>query len=248
MPIDGATGLSRDSSDQLITPGQVPQGRVPVRVRQCPSVEHEVRIVRHAVPISERLEQERRPGLRAVDHASPDQFAQFVHRQSRGIDRQVGRIGERRQQALFLLQGFHESHAMASERMPAPRFAEALEQRLAIGAQEQRLARDAALAQRLDQPRHLGEILRAIARVDADGRLAVRGFAGADGVGDESGQQACRDVVDAIEIEVLQHVERDALAGARQPADHDQSHVTSPPLRGTPASPDCRRIQGLPSG
>jgi len=200
------------------------------------------------VPISERLEQERRPGLRAVDHASPDQFAQFVHRQSRGIYRQVGRIGERCQQSFFLLQGLHETHAVASERVPAPRFAETLEQRLAIGAQEQCFARDAALAQRLDQPRHLREVFRAIARIDADRRLAVRGFAGADGVGDESGQEAGRDIVDAIKVEVLQHVERDALAGAGQPADYDQSHLTPPPLRRTPSSPDCRRIQGPPSG
>ena len=128
-----------------------------------------------------------------------------------------------------------QSHAVAAERVPAPRFAEALQQRLAVGAQEQCLAGDAALAQRLDQPRHLGEVFRSIARVDTDRRLAVRGFAGADGVGDEARQQAGRDVVDAIKVEVFQHVERDALAGAGQAADHDQSHLT-PPLRRTPAN------------
>ena len=63
---------------------------------------------------------------------------------------------------------------MAAERVPASRFTEALQQRFAVGTQEERLAGDAALAQRLDQPRYLGEVLGPIARVDTDRGRFVR--------------------------------------------------------------------------
>jgi len=84
---------------------------------------------------------------------------------------------------------------------------------------------------RCDEARDVREVLRAVARVHADGRQAVGGLTRADRVGDESRQQSGGDVVHAVIVEVLQHVERDALAGARQAADDDQSHPSPRSVR-----------------
>jgi hypothetical protein len=43
-------------------------------------------------------------------HAFADQLAQFVHRQARRVDRQVGGIVEGREQPAFLLQGLLQAH------------------------------------------------------------------------------------------------------------------------------------------
>jgi len=77
---------------------------VPVGVRQGARVEHEIGVVRHAVAVRKRLEQQRRAARLALHDALADQFAQLVHRETRRIHGEIGGIGHRDEQALLLLE------------------------------------------------------------------------------------------------------------------------------------------------
>ena len=66
--------------------------------------------------------------------------------------------------------------------------------------------------------------LGAIARVEADADVLERGFLARQDLVDERAQQRDRDVVDAIEAEIFEHVQRDALTGAGQAADDHEAH------------------------
>ena len=68
--------------------------------------------------------------------------------------------------------------------------------------------------------------------------MAVRSyvrFGRAHGVRDERLQQRRGNVVDAVEAEVLEHVQGHALAGTRQAADDEDAHATDVSERALPA-------------
>ena len=62
------------------------------------------------------------------------------------------------------------------------------------------------------------------ARIEADRGAGVDIPAAADGMRDQGLEQGGRNVVDAVEVDVLQQVQRHALARSRQAADDDQTH------------------------
>ena len=101
----------------------------------------------------------------------------------------------------------------------------ALEQAVLVGVQEDDLAADALAAELLDQA-VAGTRGRSApaARVDADREVLVERISGGDDLGDDRVQQCCRHVVDAVEADVLQQVQRNALAGTRQATDDDEAH------------------------
>src|SRR3546814_91680 len=66
-----------------------------------------------------------------------------------------------------------------------------------------------------------GQVVVAVAHVDADRELARRVVAAGDAA-HEAAQQLGRQVVDAVEPEVLEGLQRHRLAAARQPADDQQ--------------------------
>ena len=113
---------------------------------------------------------------------------------------------------------------VGADRVLAAGLGEAPQQLVVVGEQEHDLALDAALLELLDERRHGFDFRRRVARVDAHGGAAVLRLVVAQGVRDEGLQQGRRDVVDAVEPGVFEHVQCHALAGSRQPADEDEPH------------------------
>ena len=89
----------------------------------------------------------------------------------------------------------------------------------------------AAVAQLLHERRHLGEIAGPAARVQADADVLERRVFARHDLVDERLQQRDGNVIDAVEAEILEHVEGHALAGARDAAD-DHEPQRFPPCRG----------------
>jgi hypothetical protein len=187
--------------------GQLLQFLVPVRVRQAAHVEHEVGVARDAALEPERAKQDRRLGAAAV-HTVAHQLAQFVHRGARRVQRQVGGRRDRRQQPAFLVDRFAQRHLIAAQRVLAARLAVALHQRRVARVQEHDLAGGAGAAQPLDDLRHLAQLVRTVARVDADAEALVDRVAGRDRLFGQRADQAGRQVVDAVVAEVLEHAQR----------------------------------------
>ncbi|MNC86085.1 hypothetical protein D3C83_17170 [compost metagenome] len=104
--------------------------------------------------------------------------------------------------------------------MAPARLGEALDQRVGLGFEEQDPHVVSALAEIRDLPGQFGE-LRGGARVDAQRRA----FPPARGQQiHRLPQQLQRQVVHVIVAAVLEHVERHALARAREAGDEDQLH------------------------
>ena len=240
--------------DRRIAAGERGEARLPVGIGQAAHVEHEVGVARHAVPVREGLEQDRHAAFAAAADALADELAQLVHRGARGVDDQVGGVGDRLQQLALLAQRLRQAEPFAAQRMPPARLAIALEQRFLVGAQEQHLAVHAALLELRDQSRHRGDLGGAVAGIDADGGVAVGRLVRAHRVRDEHRQQPGRNVVDAVVVQVFEHVQRHALAGAGQTADDDEAHAKRiadsllpvPRARQNPHEPAPRRGRRLP--
>lgn len=198
---------------QGIASGELCETGFPVGIWQAADVEYEIRIVGYAVPIGKRFEQDRHAPFDATTDALADELAQLVNARACGVDDQIGGIGDRLEKRTLLAQGVGESEAVAAEGMASPRLRIAFEQRVFVGAQEDQLATHAAALEFLDQLGHRLDFLGAIARVDTDGRVPIGRFVRAHGMRDEHRQQPRRDVVDAVKIEVLEHVQRHALTG-----------------------------------
>src|SRR6185312_2878690 len=63
-----------------------------------------------------------------------------------------------------------------------------------------------------------------VARIEADRSALVGALRAAHRMGDEGLEQCRGDVVDAVEVQVLEHVQGHALAGAGQSAQNDDAH------------------------
>ncbi|MCY1250678.1 hypothetical protein D9M72_643370 [compost metagenome] len=103
-------------------------------------------------------------------------------------------------------------------------FREALEQRFVIGIEIQDVALDMLVPRFLEQFREALQLARQVARVDGHRDLRVQQFGVQQGALRQIRQQTGRQVVDAIEAVVLEHIERRALARAGKAADDDQAH------------------------
>src|SRR3546814_6606832 len=96
-----------------------------------------------------------------------------------------------------------------------------LEQDLVAGVEEHQLRVQPHRADFRQPFGQAGQVVVAVAHVDADRELARRVVAAGDAA-HEAAQQLGRQVVDAVEPEVLEGLQRHRLAAARQPADDQQ--------------------------
>jgi hypothetical protein len=83
--------------------------------------------------ISKGLEQDRHAAFDSTTDSLANQLAQLVHAGSRRVEDQVGGVGNRLQQRLFLLDRFRQAQAVATQWMTATRLAIALQQDFLVG-------------------------------------------------------------------------------------------------------------------
>jgi hypothetical protein len=144
-----------------------------------------------------------------------DPVLQHARLQLAGVDA-VAEQSDVGQQPALLLDRLLQGDARAGERMAAARFREAPQQRRGRRLEVEHAAVDAAAAQAADV---LGQRSQGCAaRVDADRDPIVSRLGK---VVEHLIERACRQIVDAVEAAVLEHVQRDTLARARQTADQD---------------------------
>ncbi|KAG1192775.1 hypothetical protein G6F35_013588 [Rhizopus arrhizus] len=188
------------------------QFRVPVRVGQHARVEHEVRLGRHAALVGEGFERQHQRRAVGLDQVA-DPGAQLAGRQVRGVDH-VLLFAQWRQQ--FALQrdavGQRGRGAAAlqaiGQRMAAAGFGVALHQRGGVGVQEDHAQAGAHGAQGRD---HIGQFRQFAGGpdVDGDGNALQAVIAR---IGDELGQEADRQVVDAGVARILEHAQGNGFA------------------------------------
>ena len=147
-----------------------------------------------------------------------------VHAHVRGVDHQVRRDGDRLEQLALRGDGLAQTHLAGDQRMLAARLGIALEQHLLGGVQVQDLAIDAAAPQLGDQGGNGFDFVGSIARIQTHGGPRIGVAHAADRVRNEGLEQCGGNVVDTVEVDVFQHVQGNALAGAGQPAHDDQPH------------------------
>ncbi len=208
-----------EADDRGVAPGEAAQRRLPVGVGKRARVEHEVGIARNAVLEAERLEGDRQPAGGALPDALVDELAQRVHAHARGVDDQIGRIDDRLEQLALQRDGLAQTRRRAGSADAcgaSRRSAAAAPRRRRPGTSPRTGCRCACSSSM--QLRHGGDLRRGVARIEADGGALVGRSGAAHRVRDEGLQQRRRDVVDAVEAQVLEHVQRHALAGAGQAA------------------------------
>ena len=185
---------------------------------------------------------DRRPRGALLD-ALVDDVAQRVHAHVRGVDHQVRGRCDRLEQLALERHRLAQVDVAARHRVLAAGLGEAPQQLLVVGDQEQRprtacrcgAARRPAAERSRSRPGCCARRGR--------WRCGRRSSPGRAPCGDEGLEQRRRDIVDAIEVDVLEHVQSHALAGAGQPADDDDAHalmVNQPP--GTLQAPLTRGL------
>ncbi len=145
-----------------------------------------------------------------------DDVAQLVHAHARRVDHEIGGVHDGLEDLALLRHRLAQVEVVAAHRVLAAGLGEPPQQLVFAGDQEQHLALDAAAFQLVDEPRHRGDLRGGVARVETDGRAVVGALRRTHGVRDEGLQQRGRNVIDAVEAQVLQHVESHALTGTRQ--------------------------------
>ncbi|MCY1359462.1 hypothetical protein D9M69_460340 [compost metagenome] len=119
---------------------------LPVGVGQATHIEHQIGIHGHATLEAEGFDQESGAGLRLVQQAQLDGVAQLVKVEVRGVDLQVGEIGDGRQQQLLVLDGFCQGAVVIGQRMAPARLGKTLEQGVVLGIEVEHVALDMAAA------------------------------------------------------------------------------------------------------
>src|SRR5690606_637956 len=127
-------------------------------------------------------------------------------------------------QLAFFLNCIGERETRSAERMPATRLAVALEKRVFLRAQGQDVAMKPAALELVHELRYGGDFAGTVARIHSDRREFVGAFLGSHRVRNEHRQKSCRDVVNAVVLEVFEHVQGHALARTGEAADDDETH------------------------
>ena len=136
---------SRNARTGASLPLRGPKLRLPIRVRQAAHVEHEVGVGGQAVLVAERLDHDRHRARRARRDSLANLLAQRVDRHARRVDDELGRVDDRREELALLGDRFLEARLVVRQRMLAARLAEARQQHLRVGLQEDDLARQPVL-------------------------------------------------------------------------------------------------------
>ncbi len=188
-----------------------------MRVGEEADVEHQVRLARQAVAVGERDHGQGRPGALGDAEMACDQLPQPRRRELRGVDHEVGALAQRRDQPA-LAQDAVGDRAVRLERMAAAGLGEAALQDLVVAVEEQQAEVRAPLGELLAQSLR---IEGAGPAVDADREVALDPVAGADQVGEQGRGQ----IVDRLEAEVLEDLQRGGAACAGHARhQHDPAH------------------------
>ena len=193
--------------NRLVQPGLIAQLRLPVRIGQTTHVKYEVGVYRHAPLEAKGLNKERGAGFRLVQQAQLDGVTQLVKVQAGGVDLEVGQVNDRPQQLGLVLDGFGQRAVRAAQRVAATGFRKALEQRFFVGIQVQHVAMDVLGAYLFEQFREAREVAGQVACVNGHRHQRLCQLGMDQGAFCQLGQQAGRQVVDAIEAAVLKYVE-----------------------------------------
>src|SRR5713101_2431573 len=190
-----------------------------MRIGQTAHVEHQIRVQGNAVLVAEGLEQKHR---RFSADVQPflDPVAQHV-RQQIGRVEAVADFAHGGEDLALARQGLLERARPGRQRMAPACFGEAPDQGIVFRIEEEQAQSHALSFQR----RHVfrDELERiAHAGVDAHSNMVV---AGAAEQFRRLLEQLPREIVDAVVTAVLEGIERDALAGAREAADEHELHL-----------------------
>ena len=184
------------------------------------AVEHPVGVERHAVAGRRSDSNSSVSAPAPMPSRSRIQLLQHARLQVAGVDA-VAELGDAREQRALALDRLGSVRPRAGQRMAAARLGEAAQQR------SRRSPRGRARGTRrraLAQARRCARAARRGAALRASTLTATRSWPRVGEEVDHLQQQRRRQVVDAVVAAVLQHVQRDALARARQAADQDELH------------------------
>ena len=140
----------------------------------------------------------------------------------------------------------HQRHTLARQGMFTARFAEAPDQGLDVGVEENDLWLDALILQQLDVLGELFQLRGVIAGVDTDGNPVIEVDAAVANAVDQRDQESVGQVVDTVETFILEGVEGDTLSGPRQTAYYDEFHAMNDMCSPQPSIIDCLGRRGAP--
>src|SRR5438552_285055 len=223
--------------DRRVGPGPGPQLLDEEGVGEEAAVERQVGVGRQAVLVAERDEGDRhRTRLGALDEVAP-RAAQLVHGERARVEDAAGDLAQR-PQLLALAPDAVGEHAALGRGMRAARLAEAAHEHVVARLEVEHLERDAARAQPLEDAREFVEEVP-LAHVEAE-RHAPHLLARALPHLDEAGDERHRQVVDAVEAQVLEHLDGGALARAGEPGhDHEVETLGHTKLGARPVLGRC---------
>ncbi len=188
-----------------------------VGIGEEPDVEHDVGLAREPATVGERQDGQGQPALLGALEVPGDQTPQVARRQLRGIDHQIGLFPQARHDPALVGDAVGD-RTVEGERMAPARFVEATAQDLVLAVQEQelRLGRRPA-APGADPLEQIGRVEGARAAVDADGEVVIQPVARPH----QAAEQRDRQIVDGLEAEILQRLERRGPASAGHPGHED---------------------------
>src|SRR5262245_16975558 len=192
------------------------------RVRQEAAVEDEVGVGRQPVLVAERHQRDRHRARLGALETRAQRRTQLVHGERAGVDDAVGHAAQGAERLALASDAVGERPALGGG-MRAARLAETPHEHVVARLEIDDLEMHAARPQLLEDPRHLVQEAP-LADVDAE-RDAPDVLPRALPQLEEARQQRHRQVVDAVEAEILEDAQRGALAGAGEAADDHRAQT-----------------------
>jgi hypothetical protein len=212
-----------------IQAGHLAQVGVPMRVAQEPAVEHHVEALGHAALEGERLKRHPHGARAPVREPLRQRRLQVVRACLGGVEQDVGAISYRGEQG-DLLADAGDRRGVGHQRVAAPGLGVAAHQNILAAVEKQQLQRQAlAPVQPVDKILQPLDREIPVAHIHADGHgpVAARRL-------DQAAQHRHGDVVDGLEAQILEDVDRGCPPGAGRAGHDDQ------PLRGGPCQVGAR--------
>ena len=235
----------------LVAPVERPEPGDEVRVREEADVEDQIGVVGDAVLVPEGDQRRRQPRAGLPRPVELDELVLELVDGERGrVDDPVGDLPELGQR-LALGADAVEDVAVRRERMLAPRLVVPAHQRLVARLQEEHLHRVVAATQ-LAEPLHQMRQVLAFPHVDPERDVPDVSRRPRRQLG-ERRDQGRRQVVDAEVADILEALDREALAGAAEPGDDDVGDRPAgcghaPALRRAPTAAAGRAGAGATAG
>jgi hypothetical protein len=160
-----------------------------------------------------------------VTDAFAQGIPQFIDARAGSVDDEFRAVDDGAQQTTFPADGLLKAGTVFTERVFASGFCVALEEDIVGGLQKDHFAVHALVAQLAHQFRNRGQVIFAVACIDAHGQVVVAAGSRAADLGKHGLHQHGRDIVDAVEVHVLKQIQGHALPGTGQTTDNDQAHA-----------------------